>query len=365
MARPITLFTGQWADLPFEEVARLASEWGYEGLEIACWGDHLDVRQGGRGRELCPEPAGHPGEVQPEGLDDLQPSAGAGGLRRPDRPAAPGDPARAHLGRRRSAEGVRQRAAEEMATTARAARALGVDVVVGFTGSSIWKTVAMFPPVPQSMVDAGLQRLRGSVEPDPRCVRRGGCAVRARGAPVGDRVRLLVDDRDAGGDRAPRGVRAELGSVALRLAGPRPGRLPVGLQGPDLPRRLQGREAPGRQRPQRPDGLPPGLGRPASRLGLRVHRPRRCPVGSLLPDAQHDRLHRPDLRRMGRRRHGPPGRRRRSPQLRQVASPSTRPQPPSTQPSLPNPARRRTPADPWPRGLGSAGRRNGRRFRTP
>src|SRR5438477_357565 len=44
MARPITLFTGQWADLPFEDVARLASEWGYDGLEIACWGDHLDGR---------------------------------------------------------------------------------------------------------------------------------------------------------------------------------------------------------------------------------------------------------------------------------------------------------------------------------
>ena len=43
MTRPITLFTGQWADLPFEEVARLAGEWGYDGLEIACWGDHLDV----------------------------------------------------------------------------------------------------------------------------------------------------------------------------------------------------------------------------------------------------------------------------------------------------------------------------------
>ena len=42
MTRPITLFTGQWADLPFEEVARLASGWGYDGLEIACWGDHLD-----------------------------------------------------------------------------------------------------------------------------------------------------------------------------------------------------------------------------------------------------------------------------------------------------------------------------------
>src|ERR1700704_4421742 len=41
--RPVTLFTGQWADLPFEEVCRLASGWGYDGLEIACWGDHFDV----------------------------------------------------------------------------------------------------------------------------------------------------------------------------------------------------------------------------------------------------------------------------------------------------------------------------------
>ena len=52
MARPITLFTGQWADLPFEEVARLAAEWGYDGLEIACWGDHLDAWRGRRGRRL-------------------------------------------------------------------------------------------------------------------------------------------------------------------------------------------------------------------------------------------------------------------------------------------------------------------------
>ncbi len=44
-------------------------------------------------------------------------------------------------------EGVRQRAAEEMKTTARAAAAFGVDVVVGFTGSAIWHYVAMFPPV--------------------------------------------------------------------------------------------------------------------------------------------------------------------------------------------------------------------------
>jgi sugar phosphate isomerase/epimerase len=156
MARPITLFTGQWADLPFTEVARLAGEWGYDGLEIACWGDHFDpwaavedddYVQGRRdildehglqvfaisnhltGQAVCDDPidARHQGIL-------------------PARVWGDGEP-----------EGVRQRAAEAMKTTARAAAKLGVDTVVGFTGSSIWKTVAMFPPVAQSMVDAGYQ----------------------------------------------------------------------------------------------------------------------------------------------------------------------------------------------------------------
>ena len=54
MSRPITLFTGQWADLRFEEVCRLASGWGYDGLEIACWGDHLDVNLGAFGLNWDP-----------------------------------------------------------------------------------------------------------------------------------------------------------------------------------------------------------------------------------------------------------------------------------------------------------------------
>ena len=43
MPRPFTLFTGQWADLPLEEVCRLARDFGYDGLELACWGDHFEV----------------------------------------------------------------------------------------------------------------------------------------------------------------------------------------------------------------------------------------------------------------------------------------------------------------------------------
>nr|WP_259459450.1 hypothetical protein [Mesotoga sp. HF07.pep.5.2.highcov] len=43
--RPVTLFTGQWADLTFEEICKKASSWGYDGLEIACWGDHMDLEK--------------------------------------------------------------------------------------------------------------------------------------------------------------------------------------------------------------------------------------------------------------------------------------------------------------------------------
>lgn len=153
MTRPITLFTGQWADLPFEEVARLAGEWGYDGLEIACWGDHIDVarwddeayvqsrldilaRNGLKvwtisnhlaGQAVCDDP------IDVRHRDILS-----------DRVWGDGDP-----------EGVRQRAAEELKDTARFAAKLGVKTVTGFTGSSIWKAVAMFPPASDEFIAAG------------------------------------------------------------------------------------------------------------------------------------------------------------------------------------------------------------------
>ena len=43
MPRPVTLFTGQWADLPFETMCAKARAFGYDGVEIACWGDHFEV----------------------------------------------------------------------------------------------------------------------------------------------------------------------------------------------------------------------------------------------------------------------------------------------------------------------------------
>ena len=45
MARPVTLFTGQWADLPIAEMARMTADFGYDGIELACWGDHFEVQR--------------------------------------------------------------------------------------------------------------------------------------------------------------------------------------------------------------------------------------------------------------------------------------------------------------------------------
>ena len=55
MTRPVTLFTGQWADLPLEELCPKAAEWGYDGLELACWGDHFDVTRGAEDTGYCEE----------------------------------------------------------------------------------------------------------------------------------------------------------------------------------------------------------------------------------------------------------------------------------------------------------------------
>ncbi len=53
MSRPVCLFTGQWADLPLATLARKARAFGYDGLELACWGDHFDVRRALADREYC------------------------------------------------------------------------------------------------------------------------------------------------------------------------------------------------------------------------------------------------------------------------------------------------------------------------
>lgn len=156
MARPVTLFTGQWADLPLEEVASLAAGWGYDGLELACWGDHLDVW---RAAEDDAYVASRREILDRHGLGLYAISNHLKGQAVCDNPIDFRH--QAIVGSKvwgdGEAEGVRQRAAEELKKTAIAARKLGVDTVVGFTGSSIWQYVAMFPPVGQDVIDAGYQ----------------------------------------------------------------------------------------------------------------------------------------------------------------------------------------------------------------
>jgi sugar phosphate isomerase/epimerase len=157
MARPVTLFTGQWADLPLEEICKKASEWGYDGLELACWGDHFEVDKALSDDTYCAR------KRQTLEKYDLQLFAISNHLVG----QAVLDPidARhkailpAYVWGDGKPEGVNERAIEEMKNTARAAKKLGVGVVNGFTGSSIWHLIYDFPPVPRSMIDAGYQLL--------------------------------------------------------------------------------------------------------------------------------------------------------------------------------------------------------------
>ena len=54
-------------------------------------------------------------------------------------------------------EGVRQRAAERMKDTARAAAQFGITQVNGFTGSSIWHLIYSFPPNDFAAIERGYQ----------------------------------------------------------------------------------------------------------------------------------------------------------------------------------------------------------------
>jgi len=156
MPRPVTLFTGQWADLSLDLMARKAHEFEYDGLELACWGDHFEVDKAladsgyckGR-RDLLEKHdlqvfaiSNHlVGQAVCDNIDSRHKAI------LPPRIWGDGNP-----------EAVNRRATEEMKNTARAAQKLGVSVVNGFTGSSIWHLLYSFPPVPQQMIDDGFKQ---------------------------------------------------------------------------------------------------------------------------------------------------------------------------------------------------------------
>ena len=153
MSRPVTLFTGQWADLPLDDLARKAREFGYDGLELACWGDHFEVDKAAadegyanaKREQLerydleCHAISAHlVGQAVCDPIDSRHQAI------LPNYVWGDGDPA-----------GVNQRAAEEMKLTARAAQQFGVDVVNGFTGSGIWHMLYGFPPVTEATIEQG------------------------------------------------------------------------------------------------------------------------------------------------------------------------------------------------------------------
>ena len=161
MARPVTIFTGQWADLSFDEVCRMMKSFGYDGLEIACWGDHMEASKAisdpayvddrktildkhglgawALGAHLTGQCVGDEWSTQ---LDGFAPAAVKG-----------------------KPQEIREWAIEEMKNTARAAAKMGFGVVTGFMGSPIWRYLYSFPPVSQQTIREGFAMIRSLWDP--------------------------------------------------------------------------------------------------------------------------------------------------------------------------------------------------------
>jgi len=149
--RPVTLFTGQWADLPFDEMCKKASEMGYDGLELATWGNHVNAKRAAVDMEYVKSlkdslekynlnawaiSAHLSGQLVGDVLDSrhngFAPSSVA------DQP-----------------EKMREWAVQEVKDTILAAKNLGISTITGFMGSPIWPYWYSFPQTSQALVDEG------------------------------------------------------------------------------------------------------------------------------------------------------------------------------------------------------------------
>jgi len=155
MSRPVLLFSGQWTHLPLEELAQKLNDWGYQGLELCCWGDHFEVQRALSDDDYCQHKldllarhdlallvlSNH--RVGQAVCDRIEPRH-----RKilPDYVWGDGEP-----------EGVQQRATAEMLATVQAAQKLGVGTISGFTGSSLWPGVTGYPPSSPSEVQEGMR----------------------------------------------------------------------------------------------------------------------------------------------------------------------------------------------------------------
>jgi len=163
MPRPVTLFTGQWADLPLADLAPKVKAMGYDGVELACWSDYFEVDRALAEPDYCKTKWAL---LKKHGLSCYAISSHLVGQAVCDliderhQAILPAD-----VWGNGQPEGVRQRAAEKMKATAKAARKFfnarpGAKntfraVVNGFTGSSIWHALYAFPPTSQDFLNRG------------------------------------------------------------------------------------------------------------------------------------------------------------------------------------------------------------------
>jgi len=154
MGRAVTIFTGQWADLPLEEVAKIMAGFGYDGLEVACWGDHLDVFRAAEDKAYCKKQRSI---LEKHNLQLFAISNHLAGQLVCDLNNDSRSDAFAPAECAGNAEKKRAWAVEAMKKTAHAARNMGVRVVNGFTGSSIWHLLYSFPPVSDAMIEEGFR----------------------------------------------------------------------------------------------------------------------------------------------------------------------------------------------------------------
>ena len=283
MARPVTLFTIQWGDLPLEEICALAQKMGYEGLELSA--AHLDMKRAASDPAYVQEVkdtlaryglgcwsisnhlAGQcvcdtlPGAYDSR-LDGFAPAELAG-----------------------KPEAIQAWAIEAMKDTARAAKAMGVDVVTFFMGSPIWKFWYSFPQTSEAQVEAGYQQVKALWSPIMDEFDRCGVKLALEIHPTEIAfdywsTKKLLDTFDR---RPTLGINFDPSHLVWRSR--------------------QGCEAEP-QRPQRDSRFPHYLRRSAPGLELRLPRPRRCGFRQHHPGPQSDWLYRPSVHRVGGQRHG-------------------------------------------------------------
>lgn len=161
MARSVTLFTGQWADLDFDTICQKAKSFGYDGVEIACWGNHFEIDKANddycRNRRQILDKYGLKvftvsthlvGQAVCDNIDERHKEI------LPAYIWGDGNPA-----------GVRQRAAREIIATGQAAKRLGINTVVGFTGSPIWHMMYAFPPITDKLIEKGYKDFANTWRP--------------------------------------------------------------------------------------------------------------------------------------------------------------------------------------------------------